>query len=104
MVSIVKFCAVISVMIVHTQAAPPKWIDLSYPFAVNETLYWPGEKLFRHDLHFRGHLPMNTFLLSYSYGAGEHGGTHMDAPNHFIENGLSLEKIKIEDVRGMGLL
>ena len=93
---------VLSLVIVQTSAAPapPKWIDLSYQFAVNETIYWPGQKPFQHDLVFAGNLPDGTFLEYFKYAAGEHGGTHFDAPRHFIKDGITLEKIAIETVVG----
>ena len=33
------------------------------------------------------------------YGrTNEHGGTHMDAPSHFIKEGLSVDKLDIDSM------
>ncbi|XP_020903586.2 uncharacterized protein LOC110242002 [Exaiptasia diaphana] len=96
--------AVITVSIVPAKAAPPKWIDLSHPFVENETIYWPGEKPFQLELGYQGMITRNVFLRYFSFGAGEHGGTHIDAPNHFIEDGIPVDKIKINQVVGDGIV
>ena len=71
-------------------------VDLSHSFDA-KTLYWPtapsGFKLTR--LH-RGVTPAGDFYSANSFCAPEHGGTHMDAPVHFAEGRLSLDRVPVE--------
>jgi kynurenine formamidase len=68
-------------------------IDLSYPYDA-KTLYWPtgGGDFQLKELH-HGQTPGGYFYSAYSFCTPEHGGTHMDAPIHFAERGLTVDKI-----------
>src|SRR5262249_21773794 len=75
-------------------------IDLTHPFD-SKTLYWPsGEGAFElKQLHY-GPTPGGYFYSAYSFCTPEHGGTHMDAPIHFIEGGLTVDRIPPERLVG----
>jgi arylformamidase len=75
-----------------------EWIDISIPFR-NGMLYWPsdpvpkivrmkdanaGDKVTLTDLHFISH-----------------SGTHIDAPLHFIRNGVSIDKMPLDTAVGI---
>jgi len=68
-------------------------IDLSYPYDA-KTLYWPtgGGDFQLKQLHY-GKTDAGYFYSAYSFCTPEHGGTHMDAPIHFAEHGLTIDKI-----------
>ncbi|XP_031567822.1 uncharacterized protein LOC116302625 [Actinia tenebrosa] len=87
--------------IATARTAPTKWIDMSYPFVENVTIYWPGNTLYQHRMVFEGHYPGTKIFITISdFIGGEHGGTHIDAPRHFNEAGITLEKIPIESMVG----
>lgn len=78
-------------------------VDLTHPLK-EEMPVWPGHPCFCHDL-----------VESYEEGAvskhyrlslGEHTGTHLDAPLHFIQppNGWSIDKTPIEYLMGRMLV
>jgi kynurenine formamidase len=79
-------------------------IDLTHPFDAN-TLYWPtassGFEL--KQLHY-GKTPAGWFYSAYSFCAPEHGGTHLDAPIHFSERGLTVDRIPPERLVGPAAL
>ena len=87
-------------MLLTMLAAAFAVIDLTYPFDAN-TLYWPGgEGSFQlKQLHF-GRTAGGFFYSAYSMCAPEHGGTHIDAPIHFAEGGLTVDRIPPERLVG----
>jgi len=94
-----------TVMTVQCLAAPTKWIDLTYQMAENETVYWTGQPFWKHSLIHTGSFgPSNVYVSYGQYSAGEHGGTHMDAPSHVIKDGISLEKVSIDNLHGQGIV
>ncbi len=76
-----------------------KVIDLTYPF--NEaTIYWPTAKSFQHDMVDWGMTKAGYWYSSANISASEHGGTHLDAPIHFSQNGWSSDQIPIDRFLG----
>ena len=73
-------------------------VDLTYAFD-EHTLYWPnspsGFELKR--LAF-GKTPAGYFYSSNAFSAPEHGGTHLDAPIHFAERGVSADQIPLRQL------
>jgi kynurenine formamidase len=68
-------------------------VDLTYAFDA-KTLYWPSSPSgFELKELSRGPTPGGYFYSANLYSAPEHGGTHLDAPIHFFERGLTLDKI-----------
>ncbi len=77
-----------------------KWIDLTYTFD-SSTLYWPNNPTsFVHHTDAEGKTPLGYYYSSYSFCAPEHGGTHIDAPVHFAENKLTLDKVPLSSLMG----
>jgi kynurenine formamidase len=84
--------------------ATGKWIDLTYSFS-KETLYWPSVTTpFSLDTVFHGKTAGGYFYSAYSYGAPEHGGTHLDAPVHFAEGKHAADEIPIDQLCGNALV
>lgn len=76
------------------------WVDLSYEFS-EQTLYWPNNPTgFRLDTLAEGTTPGGYYYSSFSFTAPEHGGTHLDAPVHFSANGLTADKIGLDQLTG----
>jgi kynurenine formamidase len=72
-------------------------VDLSHPFD-KSTLYWPspGGGDFQLKQLFAGKTPGGFFYSANAFCAPEHGGTHIDAPIHFAEGGLTVDRIPLE--------
>lgn len=83
---------------------PPKFIELSHKLN-NNTLHWPTAEPFVHTISVNGTHKNSTgqdvFLMSDKISMGVHCGTHLDAPIHFNENGLSVEKIPLDRLIGV---
>lgn len=77
----------------------PKIIDLTHSFD-KDSIYWPTEKGFHLKKIFYGKTPAGFFYSSFKFCAPEHGGTHIDAPRHFAEHGLSVDQIPAEQLMG----
>jgi kynurenine formamidase len=75
-------------------------VDLSHTFGPR-TLYWPTSTTsFKLDQLAYGQTPGGWFYSSNAYSAPEHGGTHLDAPIHFSETGLTTDRIPLEQFVG----
>ncbi|MGM0944523.1 MAG: cyclase family protein [Bacteroidota bacterium] len=80
--------------------AEVEWIDLSYPFD-STTLYWPNNPdgfQLREDA--AGVTDLGYYYSSYTLLTPEHGGTHLDAPIHFYENGETVDELPLSKLTG----
>ncbi len=70
-------------------------VDLSHPYN-SETLYWPTSpsSFERSELAF-GEADGGWFYSAFSICTPEHGGTHLDAPQHFAVDGLPTDAIPL---------
>lgn len=79
-------------------------VDLSHSFD-GDTIYWPtspsGFELER--LSF-GIVDGGYFYAANSFSTPEHGGTHIDAPIHFSEQGWSLDEIPVDRFLGSAIV
>lgn len=71
-------------------------IDLTYPFS-EESIYWPTDKPFTPTVVFKGKSDGGYWYASNQYAASEHGGTHVDAPIHFSEQGRTIGQIPLSE-------
>lgn len=80
---------------VHLAAGPERerWIDISVPLR-NAMVHWPSDPpvrierildVERGDSHTISEIVM-----------GSHSGTHMDAPLHFIEHGIGIDRMPLD--------
>jgi kynurenine formamidase len=70
-------------------------VDLTYSFD-SQTVYWPTSPItFELTRLSAGQTPGGWFYPSNSFCAPEHGGTHLDAPYHFAEKGLTADQIPL---------
>ena len=76
-----------------------EWLDMSYNFD-NRTVYFPGFKPFTHILIHKGMTEGGYYYASYDISAAEHGGTHIDAPSHFYEYGMTLDQVPLTNLMG----
>jgi kynurenine formamidase len=73
-------------------------VDLSHAFGPR-TLYWPTSSTkFRLESLASGKTEGGYFYSANSLCTPEHGGTHLDAPVHFAERGLTTADIPLEQL------
>ncbi|XP_059148598.1 isatin hydrolase-like [Physella acuta] len=78
-------------------------IDLSHRHGPL-TLMSPGQPHYNRSLVSRGEYLPGVFAENGRYESGEHGGTHMDAPVHFVMDGQTLDDVPIENTIGEGVM
>ena len=66
-------------------------LTADFPFIPVRKLTYPFELIPMATLHENG-------VQANSWKIHEHLGTHIDAPNHFIENGKSVDEIELKDL------
>lgn len=74
-------------------------VDLSHPFD-EDTLYWPTAQGFSLERGFEGLTEEGYWYAAHRFSGAEHGGTHMDAPYHFAEEGRTAEAVTLERLIG----
>ena len=73
-----------------------RMVDLSHAYG-GSTLYWPTDTDgFRLDTLAEGETPDGYFYAAKTFATAEHGGTHLDAPNHFAEGGDDAASISLD--------
>ncbi|XP_044253582.1 kynurenine formamidase-like [Tribolium madens] len=77
-----------------------KIIDLTWDFS-NETVYWLGVTPFEFTKTV-GHNERGYWYAANEFRAGEHGGTHFDAPYHFNANGWKVDQVPVERLVAKG--
>lgn len=71
-------------------------LDMTYPFD-EHAIYWPTAKPFKLTKGTWGITEKGYWYASNEYSAAEHGGTHVDAPIHFAQNGLTIDQIPLDE-------
>lgn len=106
---VVIIASIFAACSIHEQSAPVafangKWTDLSYDLS-EQTLYWPNNPTgFKLDTVAAGTTPGGFYYSSYAFSAPEHGGTHLDAPVHFAQHGLSVDKLSLDQLTGEAIV
>ncbi len=77
-----------------SQLPAERVLDMTYPFG-DDSIYWPTGKSFESIQMFSGKTDAGFFYSSNDYSANEHGGTHVDAPIHFNEQGKTIDEIPL---------
>lgn len=71
-------------------------IDLSHSYD-KDTIYWPtSPSAFELETLAHGVGEGGYFYSAHRFSTPEHGGTHIDAPIHFSEQGWSLDEVPVE--------
>ncbi|XP_077991576.1 uncharacterized protein LOC144445810 [Glandiceps talaboti] len=76
------------------------YLDLTYAYKEGDTPYWPTDTPYDFDIVVRGMTDSGFYYEANSICTAEHGGTHMDAPQHFAKNTLHIHEIKLDDLIG----
>jgi kynurenine formamidase len=77
-----------------------RWVDLTHSFS-ESTVYWPTDTAgFELEQLAYGVTEGGWFYASYAFSSAEHGGTHLDAPIHFAEGRLTVDRIPLAGLVG----
>jgi len=79
--------------------APDKLVDMTYTFGP-DTIYWPTAESFSMQRVAYGRTPAGYWYAANNICLAEHGGTHMDAPIHFAENGRAADAVPLASCIG----
>lgn len=71
-------------------------VDLAWPLN-SKSAYWPGDNYTPFELHTIATLERDG-VLSKAFSSPEHLGTHLDAPNHFVRDGDSVDQIEAQQL------
>ena len=83
---------------------PSLLVDLTHPFNA-QTVYWPtSPSSFQLQQLSHGLVAGGWFYAANTFCAPEHGGTHLDAPIHFAEGGLSVDQLPMENLVGRAVV
>lgn len=92
--------AFVATPIVKGQDMPSsRLVDLTHPFD-SQTIYWPTEDGFKLIPESAGISDGGYFYAANRFMCAEHGGTHIDAPRHFSENGQTVDQLPLERLVG----
>ena len=82
-------------------AALPKGgiVDLSHPYDA-QTIFWPTESGFVLEKEHDEKTEKGFYYRSNKFASPEHGGTHIDAPAHFAEKGMTVDEIPLDRLIG----
>lgn len=83
----------------QTSRVKRKMVDLSHAYS-NETVYWVTAQEFELDTVFKGQTDKGFYYCANNFSTAEHGGTHIDAPIHFAENGQTVDEISLDKLIG----
>ena len=79
-------------------------VDLSHPYD-DATLYWPtATTRFELSRLAHGMTDGGYFYAANAFCTPEHGGTHIDAPIHFFEQGWTLGEVPVDRLIGPGVV
>lgn len=92
--------AVALLLVVLVVEAGRTIIDMTHDFANGDTRTWPGNEPYRWTVGSRGEQEGGYYVEANSFCVGEHAGTHLDAPAHFMRNRSRLEKIALDSLIG----
>ena len=76
-----------------------RWVDLTHTFDAS-TIYWPTEDGFRLSVEKFGRTERGYFYAANTFAAAEHGGTHLDAPIHFAQEGQKVDQLPLDRLIG----
>lgn len=94
--SVLIFLGLAICVFLHGKDFKGKLLDMTYPYDEN-TIYWPTAKPFELTKVSWGISDGGWWYASNEYSASEHGGTHVDAPIHFAQNGRTIDQVPLEE-------
>jgi kynurenine formamidase len=93
--SLILCSTVTSAFAQRIDLARSELVDLTHAFNA-QTLYWPtSPSRFKLEELAFGPTPGGYFYSAYVLSTPEHGGTHLDAPIHFAQNGNTADQVPL---------
>lgn len=102
-VLIAALCGAFALSAAAQDLSSGRWIDLTHSFNA-DSVYWPTATMFTKETVFQGHTEGGFYYSAYNFSAAEHGGTHIDAPIHFAEGALSVDRLPVAQLIGPGVV
>lgn len=75
------------------------WVDLTHALD-EDNVFWPTANEYAHVEVAHGETEGGWFYSSYDLRLSEHGGTHLDAPEHFAEGRQTTDRIPLDRLIG----
>ena len=89
---------------VHPAGSEGRIVDLTHAYG-EDTLYWPTDtRGFRLESLAAGRTDAGYYYSANAFCTAEHGGTHIDAPVHFHEDGRAVDELPLENLIGPGVV
>lgn len=83
--------------------AGAEWVDLTHSFD-EQTIYWPTASGFELQRGPAGYTDKGFYYVANGFAAAEHGGTHIDSPIHFFEDGDTVDEIPLRRLIGAAVV
>jgi kynurenine formamidase len=96
---VVAWLALLGSCVTPPALPPGRWVDLSHDYAA-DTIYWPTSGGFELEVLDAGVTDKGYWYAANRFATAEHGGTHVDAPIHFAEGRLSVDRLPLERLTG----
>jgi arylformamidase len=74
------------------------WIDITAPLDPKTTPTYPGDAPIK--INFLHNMKNGEKFTLTAFDMGAHSGTHIDAPQHFIKEGISIDQIPVQTLMG----
>ena len=74
------------------------WIDITYPLS-NDMIHWPTSPIYPHIEPCKD-FSKGDIVTMLQININVHNGTHIDAPRHFIENGVTIDEMPYDVMMG----
>ncbi len=84
---------------IQSKVVQRRLVDLSHAYS-DKTIYWVTAQEFRLDTVYNGQTDKGYYYSANNFSTAEHGGTHIDAPIHFVKNGQTVDEIPLEKLIG----
>jgi kynurenine formamidase len=89
---------------VDRRNAETRIVDLTHAYA-EDTVYWPTDtRGFRLEKLAAGPTEAGWYYSANAFCTAEHGGTHIDAPIHFYQEGQAVDALPLEQLVGPGVV
>jgi len=79
-------------------ASPRPWIDATVTLDPSTTPVYEGDAPMQ--FQFLKDMRKGDILTLSAYSLGEHSGTHVDAPMHFVANGAAIDQLPLDRLIG----
>ena len=103
-IAITAIAGVLALPAIALEISEYQLVDLSHSYN-SDTVFWPtSPSRFEKDELSFGKTDGGWFYSAYTICTPEHGGTHLDAPQHFAANGFPTDRIPLENLIGKAVV